>query len=148
MAISELSVADRAKLIELTNRYFRGVDGQDAELLATCLTEDLEAHHSMVGGLKGFDEFIRVISSLPPQVQMTQHYLTNHEVEGDGSEAVVRAYLFAQCVVATEQGVELMPGGGVYEFRCRNTDSGWRIGWLSNNVSWADPGLADIFKPQ
>jgi hypothetical protein len=148
MVTSELTLQDRADLIQLTNRYCRGIDNKDEQVLSMCLTQDLEAHHSMTGGLKGFDEFVRVINSIPPQVKMTQHYLTNHDVDGDQNEAVVRAYLFAQHAVETEQGIELMPGGGFYEFRCRNTEAGWRIRWLTNNVRWADPRLSDIFKPQ
>jgi len=142
-----LDASARSELIELTHRYFRGVDTKDAEVLASCLAKDMAAEHSMVGGVQGLDEFIAVIRSLPSQVLVTQHYLSNHEIEGAGEEAQVRAYLFAQHAVQTNKGVELMPGGAFYEFQCRRETAGWRITWLRNTVRWSDPRLADIFKP-
>lgn len=142
-----LDPVTRGELIELTHRYFRGVDTQDPEALSSCLTDDVVAEHSMVGAVHGLDQFVAVIKRLPPQVLMTQHFLTNHEIDGNDREATIRAYLFAQHVVRSDAGEQLMPGGAFYEFRCSRTAAGWRIAWLRNSVKWSDPGLAEIFKP-
>jgi ketosteroid isomerase-like protein len=142
-----LDPTDRLDLIELTHRYFRGVDSKDAAVLATALTDDIVAEHSMVGSVRGLAAFTDVIRRLPAPVVVTQHQLSNHEVEADGEGARVRAYLYAQHAVRSGEGVVLLPGGGRYEFRCRRTQAGWRIWWLRNTVTWGDPRLEAIFKP-
>ena len=135
-------------LIELTHRYFRGVDAMDEALLRACLSADVVADHSIVGHIVGIDMFLDVVRRLPPEIVTLQHYLSNHEVEMRGEEATVRASLIAQHLVRWQGEEMLMPGGGRYTFDCRYEGDRWIIARLRNDVTWGDPRLQVIFSPR
>ena len=135
-------------LIELTHRYFRGVDTMDDALLRGCLSADVVADHTIVGHREGIDAFLALIHDLPPEIITLQHYLSNHEVEITGNEAVVRASLFAQHLVRWQGEDMLLPGGGRYTYHCRRDQGRWMIYRLRNDITWGDPRLSVIFGPR
>lgn len=135
-------------LIELTHRYFRGVDTRDEALLRQCLSPQIVADHTIVGHMAGIEGFLDVVRRLPPQIVTLQHYLSNHEVEVRGEEAMVRASLIAQHLVRWQGEEMLMPGGGRYTFDCRHEGDRWIIVRLRNDVTWGDPRLQVIFAPR
>ncbi|RIK91998.1 MAG: hypothetical protein DCC73_14230 [Proteobacteria bacterium] len=135
-------------LIELTHRYFRGVDTMDETLLRQCLSPQVIADHTIVGHMVGIERFLDVVRRLPAEIVTLQHYLSNHEVEMRGEEAMVRASLIAQHLVRWQGEEMLMPGGGRYTFDCRYEDDRWIIVRLRNDVTWGDPRLHVIFSPR
>lgn len=141
-------MTDAWLLVELTHRYFRGVDTMNEALLRQCLAPDVVADHTIVGHMEGIDAFLAVIKGLPPEIVTLQHYLSNHEVEITGDQALVRASLYAQHLVRLQGEEMLMPGGGRYTFHCRRKGGRWIIVQLRNDITWGDPRLSVIFAPK
>jgi hypothetical protein len=147
MAGTEQKNADVFDLSLLISRYCRYVDDHDGSGMKECLTEDVEAFHTLMGPVKGRDQFLGVITMTPPHLKLTQHYCTNQEITIDGDRAQCRSYVYAQHLVAVGNEDVLMPGGARYLHEFIRTSDGWRISKIRCDVTWADPRLADVYKP-
>jgi len=147
VTITNQNSADVLAVSKLISRYLRCLDTHDAPGMKDCLTEDLEAFHTVTGPLKGRDAFLALTMMEPPGLKMSQHYCTNQEITIDGDRATCLSYVFAQHVVAMGNEEVLMPGGAHYSHEFVRTPDGWRIARLRCDVTWIDPRLADVYKP-
>jgi len=88
-------IGDRLEIMELLARYARGVDTKDWALWRDVFTEDAHVDYRSAGGLEGDRETVAqwLEASLAP-FPMTQHYITNVEIELDGDTALVRAMFY------------------------------------------------------
>lgn len=60
MNAADREADDKLSVIELAHRYFRCLDAHDRDGLAACVTDDLEAVHSLFGTQKGKEAFLSV----------------------------------------------------------------------------------------
>jgi len=148
MTMEEQNSADVIAVSTLIYRYFRCLDTHDAVGMVDCLVEDFEAFHTLIGNVKGRTNFMEVVMATVPGLKITQHYCMNQEITVHGDEAVCLSYLYAQHVVSADGDEDvLMPGGGRYRHECVRTAKGWKIMRLRIDVTWMDPRLADVFRP-
>lgn len=88
-------VQDKAEIVELMYRYARAIDTKDWALLNSVFTEDAHLDYSSVGYPPGpRDEVIALLRDALTQVPLTQHFVTNIEIDLDGATAKVRAMFF------------------------------------------------------
>ncbi|MBI5445270.1 MAG: nuclear transport factor 2 family protein [Deltaproteobacteria bacterium] len=139
--------ADRLDVLDLVHRYFRCLDARDRAGLAACVTEDVEASHTLAGAQRGAEAFLNLALAELPGLVCFQHYCTNEEVTVEGDGARCRSYIYAQHSVRTDSGPALLAGGGRYVHECVRGAEGWRIARISVDVTWLAPGLEAVYGP-
>lgn len=119
-ALQEL--LDKQAILECVQRYARGVDRADADMVASCYHDDAIDHHgSFVGSGRGLAEW--AIAAHARTVR-SQNHITTHTVEIDGDSAHAETYYLV---------VMRMPSGSVqlstgrYVDRFERRDGEWRI---------------------
>ena len=119
-------ISDHLEITALLHRYARAVDSEDWEMWRSVFTEDARIDYSNVpGGSAGtreeIAEWLRASLALLP---MTQHYITNIEMEIDGDTAAVRAMFYNPMQLLGIEGLSFC--GGYYHHRMVRTTGGWR----------------------
>ena len=83
-------LCDKHEIAELIYRYATSVDTKDWERMASVFTEDAYLDYSSVGYPPGSrDDVLALLQKALDQLPMTQHFVTNIEVDLDGDEVVV-----------------------------------------------------------
>jgi hypothetical protein len=114
---------DRQAILDCLNRYNRGVDRCDEDLLLSAYHEDATECHGTFTGPPA--EFARSIRSAQASWSGSQHHITNHLVEIEGDVANAETYF----VVLSQRHGEDQLGlvGGRYIDRLERRDGNWRI---------------------
>ena len=128
-------IGDRLEIMELLARYARGVDTKDWALWRDVFTEDAHVDYRSAGGVEGDRETVAqwLEASLAP-FPMTQHYITNVEIELDGDTARVRAMFYNPMRFPGAE--DLSYCGGWYHHRMVRTPRGWRSQDLREENNW------------
>lgn len=143
--VRELS--DRQAIRDVVNRYSRGVDRQDKDILLSCYHPDAIDDHGMFVGPA--DEFFDWTD--PSHLFMFrtyQHIVANHTCELDGDTAHCETYyMFAGM---TKEENQLAMSGGRYIDRMEKRDGEWKIAARKCVVEWGSenmtvPGMAEIY---
>jgi 3-phenylpropionate/cinnamic acid dioxygenase small subunit len=133
------ALSDKIEIHELLARYARGVDSKDWELWKSVFTSDATLDYSSAGAVVGTrDEAAKWLEDGLRVVPMTQHFITNIEIDLDGDRAKVRAMFYNPM---------LLPGmaeqsycGGYYHHDLVRTADGWKSERLvEENVWFANP---------
>ena len=113
---------DRQAIRDCVYRYARAIDRHDTELLESCYHADaIDDHGSYVGSARGLAE---TTQALHEGFLRTQHHMTNHFVDLQGSTAHAETYYLV--AVRDKAGpTSLVSGRYVDRFEKRNGD--WRI---------------------
>lgn len=128
-------IVDRHDIWQVMQRYGRGLDRLDVELVRSCYFDDcIEDHGHYVGDPDGFIEWANNISL---QYESTQHGLLNHYCELDGDDAYCETYFHFSAVSSTPPHF-MSTGRYVDHFQRRNGE--WRI---ANRVTIVE-GTYDI----
>ena len=79
---------------DVLNRYCRGVDRRDYEMIRSCYHPDARDNHGedYIGGVDGFIEHVR---STLDRFERTMHFLGNILIEVDGPRARAETYIIA-----------------------------------------------------
>nr|MDT0667872.1 nuclear transport factor 2 family protein [Micromonospora sp. DSM 115978] len=89
------ALQDKIEINELLTRYARGVDTKDWELWKTVFTADATVDYSSAGAAVGpRDEVAAWLERGLGAVPMTQHFISNVEIDLDGDRAKVRAMFY------------------------------------------------------
>jgi 3-phenylpropionate/cinnamic acid dioxygenase small subunit len=128
-------IGDRLEIMDLLARYARGVDTKDWALWREVFTEDAHIDYRSAGGIEGDRETVALwletnLSAFP----MTQHYVTNIEIEVDGDTGRVRAMFYNPMRLPGAD--ELSYCGGYYHHRLVRTPAGWRSRELREENAW------------
>ncbi|MQY20952.1 nuclear transport factor 2 family protein [Nocardia macrotermitis] len=134
--MSVRQISDQLEITALLNTYARAVDSQDWELWRSVFTEDARIDYSSApGGTAGprdqIAEWLRTNVALLP---MTQHYITNVEIEVEGDTAAVRAMFYNPMQLPGVEGLSFC--GGYYHHRLVLTAEGWRSRELREENMW------------
>jgi 3-phenylpropionate/cinnamic acid dioxygenase small subunit len=126
---------DKLEIHELLARYARGVDTKDWALWRDVFTPDAILDYSSAGIPVGSREeiatfFEQGLSVVP----MTQHFISNIEVELDGDRAKARAMFYnpMQLPGMDEQSY----CGGYYHHELVRTPAGWKSEKLVEENIW------------
>jgi hypothetical protein len=129
------AVSDKLQIHELLFRYARGVDTKDWALLAAVFTPEAVLDYTSVGGPAGSrDEVVAWLEQSLSPVAMTQHFITNIEVDLDGDRADVRAMFYNPMQLPGLPGMTAC--GGHYLHEVVRTPEGWKSERLVERSEW------------
>jgi 3-phenylpropionate/cinnamic acid dioxygenase small subunit len=132
----DLQVTDKLEIRELLFRYARGVDTQDWALLTSVFTPDAQLDYTSVDGPAGSrDEVVAWLAQALTPVPMTQHFVTNIEIDLQGDRASVRAMFYNPMQLPGIDG--LAYSGGNYHHQVVRTPEGWRSERLVEETKWS-----------
>lgn len=114
---------DRHEILDCINRYGRGLDRLDPELIESAYHADaIDNHGPFVGHLP---EFVKFAIDVEGQFGWTHHGITSHNCEIDGNSAQAESYV--HWFVHMPDGKTLGAGGGRYLDRLERRDGQWKI---------------------
>jgi len=136
MATSLEELLDKQALHELLMRYCRGVDRNDAELLASVYHSDAYDDHGIYrGDAHGFVEWVL---GRQEGTRSSMHCILNEYFTLDGDVAHGECY-FVWCATSPEDAAappELTMTGGRYIDRFERRDGEWRIARRQVVLEW------------
>jgi hypothetical protein len=125
---------DREAIREVIQRFARGLDRHDDELVASTYHPDALDHHGAFLGSPA--EFIPWANALhAADWSVHQHHLTTHTIELDGDVAHAETYCIGAFRRRDEAVVDL--AGGRYIDRLERREGGWRIIAREAVIEWA-----------
>ncbi|MFI5507624.1 nuclear transport factor 2 family protein [Mycobacterium sp. NPDC051804] len=130
-------LADRMEILDCLQRYARGIDRQDRDLLRSAYHDDaIDDHAGFVGNV---DDFIDWALSYHSTQTRYQHYLMNHTVELARDEAHTETYYL---FIGTDRDREkpLTITGGRYVDRFERRENRWAIAARVCLVEWSTYG--------
>ncbi len=141
--MTDIEVADRLAIVELTNRYCWALDEHNWDDLVNVFTPNPTAVLLTDGTLEGVDEIIARVRAALEHLDGTQHMVTNHRIAVDSDKATCNCYLQAQHFRGHPDGNNFMVAGR-YDDRLVRTDEGWRISHRELTTMWTDGNLAVV----
>lgn len=135
---------DERDIIQVALRYCRALDTCDWALLDTVFLTDSTARLGTSTMQEGRAEIVdRCRAALEP-LELSQHIVSNHEVELTGDGATHRCYLHAQHVTkqAGDGDARKFIVAGRYEDQLARTPDGWRITHRDLIPMWTDGDLS------
>ena len=129
------ALSDKAEIRELLFRYARAVDDKDWALMDVVFTSDARLDYTSVDGPAGSrDEIVDWLERSLAPVPMTQHFITNLEIELDGDRATARAMFYNPMQLPGMDDV--CACGGNYHHALVRTPDGWRSERLVEETKW------------
>ena len=129
------AVQDKLEIHELLARYARGVDTKDWDLWKSVFTPDALVDYSSAGAPVGSPEDVAAwLERGLKVVPMTQHFISNIEVDLGGDKAKVRAMFYNPMQLPGM--AELSFCGGYYHHEMVRTAEGWKSERLVEENVW------------
>jgi hypothetical protein len=135
--------SDVQAIIELTIAYTWALDTKHFDDLGDVFAEDATAvlHHVECADRAAI---IARISGALSRIDVSQHFLGNHQVRIEGDTATCRCQLQAQHVRRGTEGGDNFIIGGFYEDRLVRTPAGWRISHRLMEETWREGNRAVV----
>ena len=128
-------ISDKLEIHEALARYARAVDTKDWDLWKSVFTADAHVDYVSAGGIAGpRDEVADWLRESLAPFPMTQHSVTNIEVDLDGDTAAVTALFHNP--MQFPGSTELSFCGGRYHHRFVRTPDGWKSRELREENQW------------
>jgi 3-phenylpropionate/cinnamic acid dioxygenase small subunit len=129
------AVQDKLEIHELLARYARGVDTKDWELWKSVFTPDALVDYSSAGAPVGPPHEVALwLEQRLQVVPMTQHFISNIEVDVQGDKAKVRAMFYNPMQLPGMADVSFC--GGYYHHEMVRTGEGWKSERLVEENAW------------
>lgn len=134
-------LADRADIRDCIERYARGMDRRDRDLLRSAYHDGAIDDH--VGFVGDVDDFIEWAFAYHSTQTRYQHYLLNHTADVDGDTAHAETYYL---FVGTdrEPANHMTISGGRYVDRLERRDGRWAIAARVCVVEWITESSSSI----
>jgi ketosteroid isomerase-like protein len=117
------ALLDRQAIVDCVNRYARGVDRDDPDLVGSAYHPDaVEDHGAYIGGVDGLVPFL---AAAHEPFDGYQRFVTNFSIELDGDSAHAESYYL--CILRRDEKGKLFANGGRYVDRLEKRDGAWRI---------------------
>ena len=130
------ALADRIAAEDLLTRYATAVDRRDWEQYRSIFTADAEIDYTSAGGIAGtVDEVVEFLSTSLELFEMTQHLVSNIDLEVNGDSATVTAMFHNPMRLP---GGDTWFTGGWYHHDLVRTPDGWRSRRLREESAWFD----------
>jgi uncharacterized protein (TIGR02246 family) len=120
-----LTVEDQLAIQQLAARYNHAIDSGDAVAYANTFVDDgvLDAGELVLEGRSALEQFA---STFPTSVRSPRHVATSLIIEGNGSEAAVRAYVQMYALVGDPPRHEVT-ASGTYADALVKDEGAWRF---------------------
>ena len=133
--MDQRALEDKIEIGELLARYARGVDSQDWDLWRSVFIPDAYIDYSSAGAAAGpRDEVAAWLAESMSSIPMTQHVITNVEVDLDGDRASVRALFYNPMQLPGMEALSFC--GGRYHHDLVRTPEGWKSERLVEENLW------------
>jgi len=133
--VDQRALEDKIEIGELLARYARGVDSQDWDLWRSVFIPDAYIDYSSAGAAAGpRDEVAAWLAQSMSSIPMTQHVITNVEVDLDGDRASVRALFYNPMQLPGMEALSFC--GGRYHHDLVRTPEGWKSERLVEENLW------------
>ncbi len=130
------ALEDRIAAEDLLTRYATAVDRRDWEQYRSIFTTDAEIDYTSAGGIAGtVDEIVEFLSTSLEMFEMTQHLVSNIDLEVNGDSATVTAMFNNPMRLP---GGDTWFTGGWYHHDLVRTPNGWRSRRLREESAWFD----------
>ena len=130
------ALADRIAAEDLLTRSAPAVDRRDWEQYRSIFTADAEIDYTSAGGIAGtVDEVVEFLSTSLEMFEMTQHLVSNIDLEVNGDSATVTAMFNNPMRLP---GGDTWFTGGWYHHDLVRTPDGWRSRRLREVSAWFD----------
>ena len=130
------ALEDRIAAEALLTRYATAVDRRDWEQYRSIFTTDAEIDYTSAGGIAGtIDEIVEFLSTSLEMFEMTQHLVSNIDLEVNGDSATVTAMFNNPMRLP---GGDTWFTGGWYHHDLVRTPNGWRSRRLREESAWFD----------
>ena len=130
------ALADRIAAEDLLTGYATAVDRRDWEQYRSIFTADAEIDYTSAGGIAGtVDEVVEFLSTSLEMFEMTQHLVSNIDLEVNGDSATVTAMFNNPMRLP---GGDTWFTGGWYHHDLVRTPDGWRSRRLREESAWFD----------
>jgi hypothetical protein len=130
------AITDKFEIRDVLFRYARGLDTQDWPLLASVFTPDARLDYTSVDGPAGArDDVLAWLEQALTPVPMTQHFITNIEIDLQGDHATVRAMFYNPMQLPGIKGLAYC--GGNYHHHMVRTPGGWKSEGLVEETKWS-----------
>jgi hypothetical protein len=136
--VSPEEVADRLAIMDLLNRYARGIDRCDLAVLREVWWPDAVADYGTgeVNALVWSEGVIPALGAM----RRTQHFLGNMLIDIDGAQATAETYCRAWHEVDSPDGPQEMDVGGRYLDRLERRGDDWRLLHRRYVLDWSRNG--------
>lgn len=126
MAMTVDTLLAKAEIADVLQRYARGIDRLDFDLVRSCYHPDAYDDHGALSG--DVDTFIAGARDFLPRYAATMHFLGNMSIEVDGDTARAETYAVAYHRVEGPDGAGKDDIWGIrYVDRFERRDGEWRI---------------------
>lgn len=128
-------LCDKYAITELLYRYATAVDTKDWNKMTSVFTEDAHLDYSSVGYPPGpRDEVLAQLQNALDRLPMSQHFVTNIEIDLDGDRATVRAMFYNPMRLPGMEALTYC--GGNYHHEVVRTPDGWKSCRLTEESLW------------
>jgi 3-phenylpropionate/cinnamic acid dioxygenase small subunit len=137
-------LSDRAEIHDVIVRYGWAIDTKDWDLLDTCFTADAYVDYSSnPGGKEGpYTQIRSWLEKMMSAFPVTQHLMSNIDVQLDGDRATARTMVTNPQGAATRDGpLHFFFVGGRYDDEFVRTADGWRIAKRVETTLWFQGSL-------
>ena len=134
--MDQQALADRIAVEDLLTQYAKAVDRRDWEQYRSIFTTDAVIDYTSAGGIAGtVDEIVEFLSTSLEMFEMTQHLVSNIDLEVRGDSATVTAMFNNPMRLP---GGDTWFTGGWYHHDLVRTPDGWRSQRLREESAWSD----------
>lgn len=147
--IAEL--VNKSEITSVVNGYFRALDEKkfDAQHFVSLFTAEAKVTRPNGMSLIGPEEIRASHQQSFIRFESSQHIVTGHEIQIEGSTATVRANIIAMHMWQGSNTDASNPqnffiAGGVVRATLAQTDEEWKISQVSNTVVWRAGGFRDM----
>lgn len=128
---------DRQQITDCLNRYPRGLDRHDVDLILSCFHEDaIDEHGDDVNGMPRFAYWANELHEENFGIHL--HSLTSHTCDIDGDVAHTETYILAGLSTKDRKDVWLI--GGRYLDRLTRRSGEWKIAFRRTLIDWVMAG--------
>lgn len=127
--------ADKIAIREVLEKYCRGIDRRDFELVRSCYHEEaFDEHGTLFRGSR--DAFVNFIGPYLDQFSATTHHLTNALIDVSGDTAESESYILANHVTKGWAPQNIIASGR-YLDKFDRRDGRWRIIHRTGLADWS-----------
>lgn len=133
---------DRQAILDCVNRYARGIDRHDDDLLMSVYHPDgFDEHGPFEGGPAAFTDWANGFHA--EHTLSHTHNITTHNCEIDGDTAHAESYCFY--ALRRKTGKTVILGGGRYIDKLTKENGEWKIKLRKLYIDWRAEADATIF---